>query len=146
MTETFTQPLSIYDSAPHDAAESPRRVNESKGVYLGRSNLPFNYAGLWQIVALQNASVELIFPVADLFNSQGIDGVVSGGWGLSSRVNRVFGIWTSPLVVQAQKVEAARRISLAEAQRLAIAALLEAEERRRDEREREAAFWAALED
>ena len=146
MTETLTQPISIYDGAPHDVAESPRRVNESKGVYLGRPNLPLNYAGLWQVLAGQNASVELIFPVADLFNSQGIDGVVSGGWGLSPRVNRVFGIWTRPLEVQARKVEAARRISLAEAQRLAIAALLEAEERRRGEREREAAFWAALED
>jgi len=42
--------------------------------------------------------------------------------------------------------EPARRISLEEAQRLAITALLEAEERRQAERQREAAFWAALED
>lgn len=146
MTETLTQPISIYDGERNEVAESPRWVNESKGVYLGRPNLPLNYAGLWQVLAGQNASVELIFPVAHLFDSQGIDGVVSGGWGLSPRVNRVFGIWTGPPVVQAQKPEAARRISLAEAQRLAIAALLEAEERRQDEREREAAFWAALED
>lgn len=45
-----------------------------------------------------------------------------------------------------QKPEAARRISLTEAQRLAIAALLAAERRRQEEREREAAFWAALEE
>ena len=42
--------------------------------------------------------------------------------------------------------EPARRISLEDAQRLAITALLEAEERRQTERQREAAFWAALED
>lgn len=146
MTETLTQPISIYDGARHGVAESPRRVNESKSVYLVMPDLPLNYAGLRQVLARRNASVELIFSVADLFDLQGIDGVVSGGWGLSPRVNRVFGILTGLPVARAPKFEAARRISLVEAQRLAIDTLLEAEERRRDEREREAAFWAALED
>jgi len=37
-------------------------------------------------------------------------------------------------------------ISLSEARRLAIDAMLQAEERRQEEREQEARFWAAMDD
>ena len=147
MTETLMQPLAIYDVASRvGASQTSPRLNESRGVYLVHPKLPLNYAGLRQILAAQNASVDLIFLAADLFEVQGIDGVVTGGWGISPRVNRAFGILTGSPVVHPGKPEEARQISLFEAQHLAIAALLRAEERRQTEREHEAAFWAMLED
>jgi len=147
MTETLKQSIATYDVASHvDADQSPHRLNESRSGYLIRPKLPLNYAGLWPILAAQNASVDLIFTATDLFELQGMSGAVTGGWGLPQRVNQVFGIVTSSPMVQTRKPEPARRISLAEARRLAITALLEAEERRQDERKRESAFWAALED
>jgi len=127
-------------------AHSPRSLNEPGALYLTHPKLPFNYAGLWPLLAGQNASANITFLVADLFEAQGLDGGVTGGWGLPPRVNRAFRIVTGSRIVQAQRPEPARRISLAEARGLAVAALLEAEERRQAERQREAIFWAALED
>ena len=147
MIETLMQSITTYDVASHaDVDQSPRRLNESRSAYRTRPNLPLNYAGLRPILAAQNASVDLIFTLTDLFELQGISGSATGGWGLPQRVNQVFGIVTRSPVVQTRKLESARRISIAEAKRLAITALLEAEERRQDERRRESAFWAALED
>ncbi len=147
MIESVTQSIATYDVASHTTADqSLRRLNESRSAYHIRPKLPLNYAGLWLILAAQNASVDLIFTMADLFELQGINGAVTGGWGLPQRVNQVFGIVTSSQAIQTRKPEPARRISVAEARRLAITALLEAEERRQDERKRESAFWAALED
>ena len=147
MTGTLTQSIATYDAASHaEVNQSPRRFNESRSAYLIRPILPLNYAGLWPILAAQNASVELIFTTNDLFELQGVSGAVTGGWGLSNRVNQAFGVLARSAVVQARKPDSVRRISLVEARRIAVTALLEAEERRREERRRESAFWAALED
>ena len=147
MTAAPMFPTPHYDSASHvDVAHSPRSLNEPGTFYLTRPKLPFNYAGLWSLLAGQNASADITFLVADLFEAQGLDGGVTGGWGLPPRVNRAFGIVAGSPIVQSQQPQLARRISLAEARRLAMTALLEAEERRQMERQREAIFWAALED
>lgn len=147
MTETLTQHIEIYDVPPYpEPVQVPSRVNESRGVYVTQPAVPRYYAGLWRILAGRNSSVDLVFSVADLFEAQGIGGVVTGGWGLSPRVNRMFGIVTGLPATYLHTTRAARRISLAEAQDIAIASLLEAEKRRQDERKREAVFWAGLED
>ena len=140
-------PTARYDPASHlDATRPPRRVNEPSAFYLVQSRPPLNYAGLWPILARQNASADVTFLVTDLSEVQGMDGAVTGGWELSPRVNRAFGIVIGSQITRPRQPGLARRISLEEAQHLAIEALLEAEERRADERRREAAFWAALED
>ena len=140
-------PTPSYDSASYvDTDRLPRRLNEPGVLYLAQPKLPFNYAGLWPLLAGQNASADITFLVTDLFEVQGLDGGITGGWGLPPRVNRAFGIVADSPIVQSQQPQLARRISLAEARRLAMTALLEAEERRQMERQREAIFWAALED
>ena len=147
MTAAPMLPPARYDSATHvDVAHFPRRLNEPGALYLAQPRLPFNYAGLWPLLAGQNASADITFLVTDLFEVQGLDGGITGGWGLPPRVNRAFGIVAGSPIVQSQPPQLARRISLAEACRLAVTALLEAEERRQMERQREAIFWAALED
>jgi hypothetical protein len=144
---TSLTPLTLYDPASHiDAAHLPRRFNEPSALYLVQPKLPLNYAGLWPILAGQNASVDMAFLVTDLFEAQGIDGVVTGGWGLPPRFDQALGTVTGLSMAQARKANSPKRISLAEGQRLATEALLQAEARRQDEREREAAFWAAMED
>ncbi len=147
MIETVTQSIVIDDTSsliPSD--QSLRRLSETRSAYHARFRLPLNYAGLLPILAAQNASVDLLFTTADLFELQGISGAVTGGWGFPQRVNQVFGIVTISPEIQARQVEQARRISLAEARHLAITALLDAEKRRHEERKRESAFWAAQED
>lgn len=147
MIETMTQSIATYDVASHiPADQSLRHLSESRSAYHTRPKLPLNYAGLWPILAAQNASVDLLFTTADLFELQGISGAVTGGWGFPQRVNQVFGMVTISPAIQTWRVEPARRISLAEARHLAITALLDAEERRQEERKRESAFWAAQED
>ena len=144
---TSLTPPTLYDPASHiDAAHLPRRVNEPSALYLVQPRLPLNYAGLWPILAGQNASVDMAFLVTDLFEAQGIDGVVTGGWDLPQRFDQALGTVTGLPMAQARKLDFPKRISIAEARRLAMEALAQAETRRQDEREREAAFWAALED
>ena len=53
---------------------------------------------------------------------------------------------TTAAHVVAQAATPIRRITLAEARQVAIRALFDAEARRQEERDREAAFWAALDD
>ncbi len=147
MIETVTQSIATYDAASHiPADQSLRRLSESRSAYHARPKLPLNYAGLWPILAAQNASVDLLFTTTDLFELQGISGTVTGGWGLPQRVNQVFGMVTISPAIQTWPVEPTRRITLVEARRLAITALLDAEERRQEERKHESAFWAAQED
>ena len=144
---TSLTPPTLYDPASHiDAAHLPRRFNEPSALYFVQPKLPLNYAGLWPILAGQNASVDTAFLVTDLFEAQGIDGVVTGGWGLPQRFDQALGTVTGLSMAQARKSDFPQRISLAEGQRLAIEALLQAEVRRQDERRREADFWTALED
>jgi hypothetical protein len=145
MIEPIAQPTITY-APPQFDTEQPRHLNESSSIYLIQPKPTFNYAGLSKILAAQNASVDL--SLNDLLELQDIDGAVTGGWTRSvpQRVN-----WMQTLVGRLSKVEPAqaaplRRVSLAEARRSAIKALEEAEARRQNEREREAAFWAALED
>jgi hypothetical protein len=147
MTTALMMPITHYDPASHiDTTRLSRRINEPSALYHVQSWLPPNYVGLWPILAGQNASADMTFLATDLFEVQGIDGAVTGGWELSPRVNRAFGIVGGSQIAWPRQPKPARRISLKEAQHLAIEALLEAEERRADERKREAAFWAALED
>ena len=147
MTDAPMLLIPSHDSASHvDVSQSHRHLNEPRELYFTRPQLPFNYAGLLPLLAGQNASADITFLVTDLFEVQGLDGGVTGGWGLPPRVNRAFGIMTGSQFAQPQQPQLARRISLAEACRLAVTALLEAEERRQAERQREAVFWAALED
>lgn len=147
MIETVTQSIATDDAASLIPADrSLRHLSESRSAYHPQRRSPLNYAGLLPILAAQNASVDLLFTTADLFALQGISGAATGGWGFPRRVNQVFGIVTTSPAIQTRQVEPARRISLAEARHLAITALLDAEERRHEERKRESAFWAAQED
>jgi len=136
-----------YDSASHVDATYPRRyLKEPGGIYFARPRLPFNYAGLLSLLAGQNASANITFLETDLFEMQGLDGGITGGWGLPPRINRAFGIVADSRFAQPRRLQPAGRISLAEARCLAVTALQEAEKRRQAEREREAIFWASLED
>ena len=100
---------------------------------------PQLYAGLWDTIAKQNASVSLIFHDIGLRDDQG-NGVVSTDWHMFWPVRQAF--YAEPRTSITQP----RKISLREAQRVAVEALLSAEKRRQENREREAVFWAAMED
>jgi hypothetical protein len=100
---------------------------------------PQLYAGVRDTIARQNASAPLIFPDIGLRDDQG-NGVVSTGWHMFWPVPQAF--YARPQISRPRP----RKISLHEAQRVAVEALLNAEKRRQENREREAIFWAALED
>jgi hypothetical protein len=100
---------------------------------------PLLYAGVWDTIAMQNASASLIFPEAGMRDDQG-NGVVSTGWHMFWPVRQAF--YAEPHASTKQP----RKISLHEAQRVAVEALLNAEKRRQESREQEANFWAAMED
>lgn len=87
------------------------------------------YAGLRKTLAAQNSSTDLFLPDAYLLDDS-IHGISTATW---------------PSRAIALKPKA-RTISLAEAQNMAVRALHAAEARRQAERQREADFWASLEE
>ncbi|MDI6769029.1 MAG: hypothetical protein QMD04_05075 [Anaerolineales bacterium] len=117
------QPTCTYDVAPQVKPFLTSRI----------------YAGLWETIGRQNASAPLIFPETGLRDDRG-NGVVSTGWHMFWPMPQAF--YARPQISRPQP----RKISLHEAQRVAIEALLSAEKRRQENREREAVFWAAMED
>ena len=147
MTVQLMEPATRYkDAASHvDLAPLSRHASEPSVHYMVRPQPSRDYAALWVILACQNASVDTAIRSAD-FEIRGIDDVVTSNWKLASHLNTVFEVLASLPVTRPHKSEMPKRISIVEARRLAIEALAQAETRRQDEREREAAFWAALED
>lgn len=93
------------------------------------------YAGLSRSVATHNSTVLLYDLMND--NSQ-VDYVATSG----SYAPLPF--WNLPIAINAPTLVQPRKLSLKQAQDLALKALASAEERRKREREAEAKYWADL--
>lgn len=131
-------------SANYMTVDDANSVEDARSSEFKPLTFPVLYAQLWQILAQQNSSLDF-FSIDDLVLLQGLDGASSCGWAMPLRIRPLFGLETSTNPNQVQ-VKTLRRISLAEARKQALKTLHQAEERRQQEREREAQFWAALDD
>jgi hypothetical protein len=139
-------PVRYNDPASYTNVTSPlRRANESRPSYSVETSGAFYCAYLRPILTKQNISVDMTLMVIDPFEGQGVDTATTGNWDLSTRAKPASGAVIGYQVLQPRRPQP-RRISLEEAEHLAVEALLQAEERRQEERRLEAAFWAALEE
>lgn len=120
-----------------------RRLNESSGIYVVRPRNPYKYAGLWKVIASRNASVDLSNDLLELHN---LDGAITGGWFMPLQFSLIFSVPANLRISGVSPIPRLRRVSLAQARRLAIEALVDAEKRRQSERKQEATFWSAVDD
>jgi hypothetical protein len=95
------------------------------------------YAGLSKSRATQNSTVILYNLINDSLNEQ-VDFVATTG------SYPPFPFWTLPIAIVAPAFATPQKLSLKQAQDLALKALASAEERRQREREAEAKYWADL--
>lgn len=131
-------------SSNFTTVDEPSSVEDARSSGIKTRPTTLSYPWLWQILAQQNSSMNF-FSIDDLVLLQGLDGASSSGWAMTLRTRPLFGLTESSAQTQTPE-KSFKRISLAQARQQALRALHQAEERRQQEREREAQFWAALDD
>ncbi len=95
------------------------------------------YAGLSKSVAAHNSTVILYSLIDEALNDQ-VDFIATSG------SYPPFPFWTLPSAIGTSALTKPQKLSLKQAQELALKALVSAEERRQREREAEAKYWADL--
>lgn len=120
MIEILEQPTSTYDA-----------------IKLPVQGIRSLYAGLSKVKAANNSTVILYNLIDESLNSQ-------VGSVATSRSYLPFLFWTLPIETNTSAFAKPRKLSLKQAQDLALKALTSAEERRQREREAEARYWADL--
>lgn len=96
------------------------------------------YAGLSKVKAANNSTVIFYDLIDESLNSQVGTVATSGSY-------PPFLFWTLPIAIDTPALVKPRKLSLKQAQDLALKALTSAEERRQREREAEAKYWADVE-